>query len=96
MAPKARQPSGAVSPPRRRLGSQATQARVDAPVDLLADALDEAFGERRVVVRAELGMGRHRGGDFLTLVGVHTRTLRRPAPREQGRLGRKPRTFGII
>jgi hypothetical protein len=29
-------------------------------------------------------MGSHRGGDFLTLVGVHIRTLCRGDPAEQG------------
>jgi len=42
--------------------------RVHAPVDLLADALDEPFRDRGIVMRAKFGMGRYGGGDLGALV----------------------------
>jgi len=44
---------------RYRVVGGATQARVHALVDFLADPLDEALGYGRVVARAKLGVSRH-------------------------------------
>ena len=51
------------------------QPRVDALVDLLADPLDQALGDGRVVPRSELGVGGHGRGDLVPLVDVHAHTL---------------------
>jgi len=53
-----------------------TEPGVHPLVDLLADPLDKTLGHRRLVARAEFGMGGHGGGDLITLVGVHAHTLR--------------------
>src|SRR6516165_4549291 len=53
------------------------QPRVHPPVDLLADALDQALGHGRVVARAEIAMRRRRGLDFFPDAHV---TLQRDRP----------------
>ena len=67
-----------------RARAHAAQPRVHPLVDLFTDPLDKTFGHRRLVARAEFSMGRHGGGDLITLVGVHAHTLRPHQGAEQG------------
>ena len=51
------------------------QAGIDPLVDLLADPLNEALGDSRLIPRAKLGVSRHGGGYLLALISVHGHTL---------------------
>ena len=58
----------------------ARRSAVDPPVDLLADALDEALGDGRVIPWPEFRVGGHGRCDLIPLVGVHAHTLCRNWP----------------
>ncbi len=62
------------------------EPRVDPPVDLVADPLDQALGDGRVIPRSEFRMGGHRRGDLIPLVGVHALTLCRKRLPQQGKI----------
>ena len=51
------------------------EPRVDPPVDLIADPLDQALGDGRVVPWPQFGVGGHGHGDLVPLVDVHANTL---------------------
>jgi len=44
-------------------------------VDFLADAFDQAFGDRIVIIGAQIAVRAHGGADFRLVVAAHVRTL---------------------
>src|SRR6185503_12129930 len=67
------QPAGLAPRGRGRLAL--AHAGVDAPVDLLADAVDQAFGHSFVVLRAEFAVRGGRRRDLVTGRLVHGLTI---------------------
>jgi hypothetical protein len=61
------------------LRSGPPEPRVYPLVDFLADAFDQAFGYRIVIISTEIAVRAHRGADFRLVVAAHVRTVQRAA-----------------
>ena len=84
-----REPRGPLRRPHRgpRRRGALGEAGVHPPVDLGADSLHEALGDRVVVVAAKVAVCGDRSGDVITRVHIHANKIHRDLPGVHGPAG---------